>query len=58
MTPTFIRNAVVLALTLLGVVLWVIASREDPMAATLMAGAGCWALAYVYAQLTKPRGDR
>jgi len=56
MTPTRIRNGVVLALTLLGVVLIVVATREDPQGSLTIAGLGCFLLAGVYAQLTKPRG--
>lgn len=57
MTATFIRNAVVLSLTLLGVALVVIGMREDVMAATLAAGGGCFLLAWVYARLTAPWED-
>lgn len=56
MTPTLIRNGMILGLVWLGVVLWVVATWEDRMAALMIAGLGCWLLAYVYAQVTLPKG--
>lgn len=56
MTPTGIRNSVILGLTLAGILFQLIGMREDPMAVTMGAGLACFLLAVVYAQLTKPKG--
>lgn len=56
MTSPDLRNGVILGLTTLGVILLAAAVREDPMAATEIVGAGCFLLAWVYAQVT--RGGR
>ncbi len=55
MTPTQIRNGTVLGLTICGIYAWVWATWEDPMARRMVMGLGCFLLAWVYAQLTKPR---
>jgi hypothetical protein len=47
------RNAVILTLTLLGVILWIVTIREDHEAVMWSAALGCWLLAYVYAQVTR-----
>lgn len=57
MTPT-LRNAVVLGLSLLGILILTLATREDPMAAEMVAAGGCFLLARVYAQLNPPPGGR
>lgn len=57
MTPSQIRNATILSLTLCGVILlaWT-TTREDPMAGRMVAGLGCFLLARVYAEITRPGG--
>ena len=52
MTPTQIRNGVILGLTLWGVILLVWATWEDPTAARMISALGCFLLARVYAQVT------
>ncbi len=50
------RNAVILWLTLTGVVLLAFATSADRRVSEAVASGGCWLLAWVYAQLT--RGGR
>lgn len=50
-----LRNTVILWLTLTGSLLLVEAAWRDPMSAKLVAAGSCFLLAYVYAQLTRPR---
>jgi hypothetical protein len=52
----FIRNSVVLGLTLGGITFILIGMREDRMALEMASGLGCFFLAWVYAQLNPPRG--
>lgn len=52
MQPLLVRNGVILGLTLAGVILLTWGVREDPMAATMTSGLGCFLLAWVYAQVT------
>jgi len=46
------RNAVILLLTLLGVIYVVAAVHEDPTVRRLTIGAGAFLLAYVFARVT------
>lgn len=48
------RNGTILSLILTGNLLLIWAVSEDPPAARLVAAAGCFLLAYVYAQITRP----
>lgn len=56
MSPTRIRNAVILGLTLTGVILLIWGMGEDPMARRILSAGGCWVVAWVYAQLNPPPG--
>lgn len=48
-----LRNGVILGLTLGGAILLTLAVAEDRMAAEMVAAAGVWLVAWVYAQVTK-----
>lgn len=50
-----IRRLVVLALTLLGCILGILVVREDPRAELSLSSAACFLLAYVYAEMTRPK---
>ena len=49
-----LRRGVVLGLTLIGILLLTWAVSEDRGAAKVVGACGCWVLAVVYAQLTRP----
>lgn len=51
----WIRNGVILSLTLLGVILLVVMAHEDRQGAELIAGMGCFLLAAVYWGLNRDR---
>lgn len=50
-----LRNGTILALTTCGVLGVVLAASEDRQAGWILAGLGCFLLAYVYAQITRVR---